>query len=84
MCVVRMPRRGRRLLAIPLKHVIYDRTRPPEFSGINEKIEMRIWQGKNERTLRPLGRMMRRCDGDEGRVLDSICADGLVVDRWYM
>ena len=40
------------------------------------------WEGKNERSSRPLGRVMRRDNGYEGRVSDSMCDGGLMVDRF--
>ena len=80
----RVPRRGHRYSAIPPKHLIYGRTRPLRFGGINRKNDTSNWEGKNERSLRPLGRVMRWVDGYEGRVSDLMSDGGLMVVRWDM
>ena len=51
---------------------------------INGKIATTIWEGKNGGTLRPLGRVMRRVDSYEGRVLASTCDAAPMVVRWDM
>ena len=51
---------------------------------INGKIATSIWEGKNEGTLRPLGRVMCRDDSYEGRVLALTCDAAPMVVRWDM